>query len=203
MSMPLDKYKEFVAGLKGRKSALEGQICTLQKHIGEIEGRIKAQSTAYDIINEVGVLAQSEVKTVIEDLVSQALRFTHGEEYSFEIENRVLRNQPETYFYVVIQGQRNSLKDEVGGSVVDVVCFALRVVFWAIQLRRTDPVLILDEPFKNGGKQQALNEMIRYLSDLLGIQFVIVTYESGAIEISDRCYHVSQRKGISTVEMLK
>lgn len=203
MRIGLNSYREFVSLVKARKQELSRQLSSLEECTAKLAEKIQAQSDAYDIVNQVGVLAQSEVKIVIEDLVSQALRFTHGEEYAFEIENRVVRNQPETYFYVVIDGQRNSLKDEVGGSVVDVVCFALRVVFWAIQLRRTEPVLFLDEPFKNGGKQEALNHLIRYLSDLLDMQFVIITYESGVIEISDRCYHVSQSKGVSLVEMVK
>lgn len=201
--MRLDDYRSFLSETLVQKRLLEEKKIELSDLLNKTKRKAAALSLAQDIMNEVGVLAQSEIKDVIEHLVSQALQFTHGPNYSFEIENRISRNQPETYMYVVIDGQRNSLKDELGGSVVDVVCFALRVVFWAIQVPRTEPVLLLDEPFKNGGKQEALCQMIRYLADLLGIQFVIVTYDNRIIDIADACYYVSQVKGVSVVEKVK
>jgi len=201
--MDIARYKTFLVEVQTRKEMLESRRADLQSRLSEAEKYAKALQTAQDIMNQVGILAQSEIKNVIEHLVSQALEYTHGPNYSFEIENRIVRNQPETYMYVVIDGQRNSLKDELGGSVVDVVCFALRVVFWAIQVPRTEPVLLLDEPFKNGGEQEALCQMIKYLSDLLSIQFVIITYDNRVVGIADSCYQVTQSNGISQVEKIR
>jgi hypothetical protein len=201
--MILDDYKTFLVGTRTEKALLEEERQGLVLELEAAEKRAEALRLAQDIMNEVGVLAQSEIKDVIEHLVSQALQFTHGENYAFEIDNRISRNQPETYMYVLIDGQRNSLKDELGGSVVDVVCFALRVVFWAIQVPRTRPLILLDEPFKNGGKQEALCQMIKHLSDLLGIQFVIVTYDDRIVVIADTCYRVTQANGTSDVERIK
>lgn len=201
--MNLTHYKDYLVEVRTQVSMLEEQKTALQLQVTEAEKRAECLRIAQDIMNQVGVLAQSEIKNVIEKLVSQALQFTHGPNYSFEMDNRVARNQPETYMYVIIDGQRNSLKDELGGSVVDVVCFALRVVFWAIRVPRTEPVLLLDEPFKNGGKQEALCQMIKYLSDLLGVQFVIITYDERVIGIADSCYRVTQTDGVSEVERIK
>lgn len=202
--MDIFAYRTVLVETQMQKSMLEEQKSGLRLQLETAEKRARALRIAQDIMNRVGVLAQSEIKDVIEHLVSQALQFTHGENYAFEIENRVARNQPETYMYVLINGQRNSLKEELGGSVVDVVCFALRVVFWAIHLSRTEPVLLLDEPFKNGGKQEALCEMIKYLSDLLGIQFVIITYDERVMAIADSCYRVTQpTTDLSCVERIK
>lgn len=201
--MDINKYRSFLVEVQTRRRMLEDRRSDLRLQLSEAEKRAESLRLAQDIMNQVGVLAQSEIKDVIEHLVSQALQFTHGPNYSFEMDNRVARNQPETYMYVVIDGQRNSLKDELGGSVVDVVCFALRVVFWAIQVPRTEPVLLLDEPFKNGGKQEALCQMIKYLSDLLGVQFVIITYDNRVVGIADACYQVTQSNGVSQVERIK
>ncbi len=197
------KYKTFLVETITQKEMLENQKADLLSQLNRANSLLESLRIAQDIMNQVGVLAQSEIKDVIEHLVSLALQFTHGPNYAFEMENRVVRNQPETYLYVIIDGQRNSLKDELGGSVVDVVCFALRAVFWAIQVPRTEPVLLLDEPFKNGGKQEALCEMMRHLSDLLDLQFVIITYDSRIVGIADSCYQVTQPNGISKVERLK
>lgn len=201
--MNIESYKTFLVQIQTQRQLLESRKSELQIQLSEAAKRLEFLRVAQDIMNQVGVLAQSEIKDVIERLVSQALQFTHGSNYAFEIENRIVRNQPETYMYVVIDGQRNSLKDELGGSVIDVVCFALRVVFWAIQIPRTEPVLLLDEPFKNGGKQEALCEMIRYLSDLLGVQFVIITYDDRIVGVADSCYQVTQSNGVSQVERIK
>ena len=200
--MNLIKYSDFLAQKKGLKKRLEGQKKGIETELDDKRQFVCNLKEAREIISTVGVLAQNEVKTVIEELVTQALQSVFGNKYSFVIENKILRNKPETSFYVEIDGKRFSLKEELGGGVVDVTSFAVRIVLWAITSPRSANTIILDEPgkFISKDKLQSFGEMIKSLSKMLGIQFVIITHENELAEISDKAYNVTQENGISVVE---
>jgi len=145
--MNLDSYKEFLQAKKAelryyieKKDSLESELESLTKSCENIK-------EAKEIMSLVGVLSQSGFEKVIEDLVTKALQSIFGEGYSFEIENVISRNQPETYMYVVIDGERHLLKnadDELGFGVVDVVSFALRIVCWMVGTKKTSNMIGLD-----------------------------------------------------------
>ena len=88
---------------------------------------------AREVINAVGLLAKDKTTDLIEALVTQALQSIYGSNFSFEVEHKIVRNQTETYFWVVEDGHKYSLRDEMlGCGVLDVVSFVLRVVLWSI-----------------------------------------------------------------------
>jgi acetoin utilization transport system ATP-binding protein len=142
---------------------------------------------------------------VVEALVTEALHYVFGDNYSFEIESTVSRSQAEAQMWVVIDDYQHSLKDELGGGVVDVCSFVLRVTFWALQVNRTEPVLIFDEPLKNvdSGRLEAIGVMIKSLSERLGVQFILVTHEQELASIADVSYRVIITNGTSTVEKIR
>jgi len=198
----LKKYRDFLLSKDAEKRYLENKRVVISKELFDLQQSLSDLTEAQDIMNAVGVLAQTEVKEVIESLVTKALQSIYGPEYSFEIENAVLRNQPETYFYVVINGVRNSLREELGGGVVDTVGFALRVILWALQNTRTDNVLILDEPFRNLSRNHIgqVKEMIKYLSEALGLQIIIVSHIEELGEEAGAVFCVEQINGTSFVK---
>ncbi len=203
--MALTKYKTFLAETRATKQVLSQQVASIQAELLQLKTRLGNLITAQDVMNTVSVLAQTEFKGVVEALVTEALHYVFGDNYSFEIESTVARNQAEAQMWVVIDGVRHSLKDELGGGVVDVCSFVLKVTFWALQINRTEPVLIFDEPLKNidSGRLEAIGVMIKSLSDRLGVQYIIVTHEQELAEIADVSYRVIITDGISTVERLK
>jgi DNA repair exonuclease SbcCD ATPase subunit len=199
--MKVDDFKRFLI-------EKERDINTLKSHREEIQ-RIKdifsenhkSLEGARDIMSRVGILAQQEIKCVIEELVTQALQSVFGPEYAFEVDSRIQRNKPEVNFYVVIDGYRHHIKGELGGGVVDLAAFSLRVVLWAINSPRTSNVIVLDEPLKFVDKTrlEQVGVMIKKLSEMLGIQFIVVTHEDQLIDTADRAYLVEKISGISKV----
>lgn len=202
--MKIEVHKKFlmrkqveVEDLQQKKKELDAEKALLDKDMHTLE-------QSRDIMSRVGVLAQQEIKNVIEELVTQALQAVFGEEYSFEVDNRIQRNKPETNFYVVIAGRRHLLKSELGGGVVDLTAFCLRVVLWAINSPRTSNVIILDEPLRFLDKTRLIQAgvMIKKLSEMLGLQFIIVSHEDQLIDVADRAYYVEKVKGVSKVTRL-
>ena len=197
-----NNYRRFLEQIKAKVEVRQSDRDSAEGVLDELKTRGKYLVEAQDTINIVGILAQTEFQEVIESLVSEALQFLFGESYSFQIENKIVRNQPETYLYVVIDGEKNSLKDELGGGVLDVVSIALRIVCWALNIENTEPILVFDEPAKFISKDHmvALGEMLRSLSELLKLQLVIVSHERGLIEIADKAFLVTIEDGISQVK---
>lgn len=203
--MNLTTYETFLNEKKATRSLLQSKVEKFNSNIQSGQTYLKDLKEALDIMNTVGVLVQQEFEKVVEELVTQALQFVFGDSYSFEVESEIARNQPEISMYISVDGERYSPRDEeTSGGETDVASFALRVILWAIQYDRTEPVLIFDEPFRyvHGTRTPYLREMIRYLSDTLGIQFIIITDDDKLTEEADRSYLVVRENGISEVKLL-
>jgi len=200
-----NKYGEFLAVTKKEISRLSKERISLYEQIEESKQFHANLSECRDIMNIVGSLAQRKVRESIEQLVTEALQAVFGLDYSFVVETKIVRNKPEVYMLVKHLDQTYSMKDELGGGVADLISFVLRVVLWAINTPRSADVIILDEPGKFISKdlQEMFGEMIRELSNLLGLQIIIVSHEDELINTADASYKISLEKGISKVERIK
>lgn len=197
------RFEKFLSSMRAEANFLIKKESDLRSKISDLTTALHHTNEAQDIMNAVSILSQEEFKAVIEELVTEALQSVYGDTYSFEIESKIQRNQPEVYFHVIIDGEKFSIKnDELGGGVVDVVSFALRVALWAINNPRTDNVLILDEPLKNLDSERliSIGNMIKEISQSLGLQFIIVTHETQLAEISDASWVVTKCGKTSDVE---
>jgi len=198
------KFTDFLAVTKSKIKDVEKAYDKTCDRISTLNSDINTLDKCRDIMNAVGVTCQENMKEVIESLVSKALQAVFGPDYSFVIKSEVVRNKPEIYMYVARNGQEFSMRDELGGGVIDLVSFVIRVVFWSLQTPRSSEVIILDEPGKFISKdlQEVFGDMIVELSELLGIQFIIITHEDELKSISDHSYEVYLRNGISRVEKI-
>jgi DNA repair exonuclease SbcCD ATPase subunit len=201
----LKRFEDFL-------SCNAAKIEVLRESKTELESRLKSLKTyvfhlneALTVMNAVGVLNADESNKIIEEIVTETLRIVYDESYSFVVENSVQRNQPETNFYVKIGDKTYSLRnEELGGGVIDIVSFALRVTAWAISGNRSDNIMVADEPIKNLDSTRILKagEMIKKLSTDLGLQFLIVTHSNELMDIADSLFDVKKVRQNSVVEKL-
>lgn len=200
--MDLNRYENFLNQKKATQELLKSKASKLNTSIEDRKAHLKDLEEALDIMNTVGTLVQQEFEEVVEELVTQALRFVFGDSYSFEVESKISRNQPEINLYINVDGERYIPEDDSSGGEMDVASFALRVILWAIQYDRTEPVLIFDEPLRNLSRNHidSVKEMIQYLSDTLRIQLIIVTHEKELVGLGDCSYNIVKKNGISFVE---
>ena len=195
----LKRYRIKEELLCTRKSEITGQLNTFDNLRTDL-------LEARDVMSFVGIISQQEIKTIIEELVSQALQGIFGDNYSFELDDRISHNKPETEFYVVKNSKRRSMRDEQGGGVLDVVSIALRIVLWAVENPRRDNVIILDEPIRalhSKSMLESCGNMFKKLSEMLRLQFIIVSDINELLGAADIVYHVTQGSDeISRVERL-
>lgn len=209
--MQLKKYKDFLSDVKSSKRILTEDREKILSNIQRIEAKIQTLSEAREIVSVSAIIAQDSTKEIFEELVTQALQMIFGEEYSFKLDSRVFRNQPEMEMFVVENGVQYSPKDEKGGAVVDVISFSSRIVSLAIQSseKNIQKVLLLDEPFRCLRKETLvyLAQLMKDISDELGIQIIYITHEKELAEASnreelDRSFLVKKIDDISRVERI-
>src|SRR3990167_4000777 len=153
------------------------------------------------LIANAGQHTQTFLKSFIEEMVTTALQAVFEEDYQFVIDFDIKRNKPEAKISLKLRGEETDPSNSVGGGVLDIASFSLRVVLYSIQNPKTDNVIILDEPLRFlHGKIENAMKMIKDLSKKLNIQFIIVSQIPEISECADKVFLVTHNSKHSIVE---
>jgi len=137
-------------------------------------------------------------------MITTALQAVFEENYQFIIDFDIKRNKPEAKISLKIHGEEVDPKDSVGGGILDIASFALRVVLWSIENPKSNNVLILDESFKFlHGKIENAMKMLKDLSKKLDLQFIIVSQIEELSENADKVFLVTHNGVFSEVKESK
>lgn len=163
-----------------------------------------ADSTTF--LNEAVKLTQDQIKEEVESLVTSAMDMVFDEHYEFKLQFSRVGNRLDCKA-VLMDGDREMDDPEfdVGGSRVDTVSIALRVVIWSLEDDQPRGVFILDEPWTALGSSHLLDrtlEMIQRLSKEVGLQIILFTHIERAQAIADRAWHVTNVGGKATAEIV-
>jgi len=148
------------------------------------------------LLVRVSEASRAAVRQRIERVVSAMLGEVFGRSVTFRIDTEVKRGQVEmtpaigysTPSGVVLRGV-----DDVGGGVVDVVAFGLRLSVLAMH-GTTRPVLVADEPFRHvsADLMPRVSAIVRKLSEALGVQLIIVSHEPEIAGAAHRVFAVTR-----------
>jgi len=187
---------------------LKGQQKQIQKNLKEAKTRYKSYSKelkkhehAREIIKEVGLKTQQALAIHISDITSLALASVFDNPYELKVDFVKRRNKTECDLLFTRNDIEINPLDAAGGGAVDVASFALRVASWAMQRPLTRPIIILDEPmrFLSTDLQPKASEMLKQISEKLGIQFIIITHEEELTEQADHIIEVSKSKNMTKI----
>jgi DNA repair exonuclease SbcCD ATPase subunit len=190
--------------LKTKKDTLAAEIAKKRAMVVSESNKHINHTKARFVLVEVSRQTQERLKTVIEQLVNLCLNEVFPDRnFNFKADFQIKRNKMECEFLVEVDGHEYSPKDDMGGSILDIISFALRTILWSFENPRSRNVIIMDEPFRFSGRliTKAV-QMVKELSDKLGIQFIINTHSEELIDIADRSWHVTNIKGKSMVKQL-
>lgn len=156
---------------------------------------------AREIVREVGMKTQQQLQYHISDITSLALEAVFEEPYELKVEFVQRRNKTECDLFFERTGERIDPLTASGGGAVDVAAFALRIATWSMTHPRTRNTIILDEPlrFLSTDNQEKASQMIKEISQRLGIQFIIVTHNPTLTAYADKVFEVKIKKGKSQV----
>lgn len=136
--------------------------------------------SAGTIIREIGAECQEMAQRRIDNVVTKCLQAVFGKDsYRFTLVFETKRGQTEARA-TLIDSNGNMLNptESVGGGVLDIAAFGLRLACLALMKPRPAQVLVLDEPFRFVSKEYRENvkQLLVELSDQLGIQIIMVTH---------------------------
>ena len=210
----LDDLRATYQRLAGREQQLRQSLDTIQADItartacGELYTKTKA------VIQELANQARQEFKGEVDGLVTLAVRSVFSEDFTFDLQMSTdggrLQCRPVVWETIHtddgdVQSEYTP-QDEMGGSVLDPIGVALRVVLQNFQRNPTRVFFLLDEPMKNVGHGELLIQAGLLLSELshsLNLQFLIITHEPELMEIADRAWRITRIRGISTAILTK
>lgn len=187
--------------LRGRQVQIENEIEIVSQKLTDERRALHRHEQAREIIREVGLKTQQELEYHISDITSLALNSVFDDPYELKTQFIERRNKTECDLLFERNGEVFDPVTASGGGAVDVAAFALRIASWVIATPRSRSVMILDEPmrFLSQKYQESASQMMKELSDRLGIQFIIVTHEQTLTLAADKVFEVSIKKGISKV----
>jgi DNA repair exonuclease SbcCD ATPase subunit len=189
---------------KGKRFQLQQTSDSLASQIEQADQDIKNHEKAREIVREVGLKTQQQLQYHISEITSLALQAVFEDPYELVVEFVQRRNKTECDLLFERDGDRIDPISASGGGAVDVAAFALRLAAWSMQNPKSRNVIILDEPlrFLSKDHQEQASQMIKELSDRLGLQFIIITHEDTLAQYADKTFRVGIRNGISNVTQL-
>lgn len=203
--MNLQELRKIIERKKGHRKEIQNLIGDLKRDIKLAKERLEIIEEAQVIIKEVAQETQKQLEHRVSEIVTLALSTVFGETaYEFGMRFVPKRGKTEAELFFVKNG-REVEPDDVGGGVINIASFALRVALWSIQSPRSDNVMEFDEPFKDLSEEYrpAACEVLRMLSAELGLQIIMVTHERDLVDTADRVFETYIENGISSVTVKK
>jgi DNA repair exonuclease SbcCD ATPase subunit len=187
------------------KTAIRNNTCSrLEKASVELKQLHKLQKQHEEvlfILQTVAKQTQEQLEYKISELVSLALESVFDNPYKMRLVYETKRNKTEASILFERGGEQFFPIQASGGGAVDIAAFALRVALWSLADKKTDNVLVLDEPFRflSRDKLERAGLMMKEISEKLGLQIVMVSHLDELIAGADKVFKVSQSKGVSKV----
>lgn len=195
--MTLTELQSKLDQQKGKKLELENDISSLEKGIKKKERDFKRHEKAHEIVRIVGKMTQEQLQFHISDLASLALLSIFDNPYELLINFEERRGKTECDILFKREDKVMKPIDSSGGGTVDVASFALRIASWSMTHPRRRATILLDEPFRylSQDRQEAASQMLKEISNRMGIQFIIITHEEILASYADKTFKVIIKNG--------
>ena len=183
----LEKLDKFLAIKKSRLETLTTKKEEIENKIAELNIDVLEQSII--VLQKLSERQRLMAKTRIEELATEALRYSLGGEYSVIIELENIRKRPQANLYICKKAyedvediSEDDLEEPLsdnGGGIVDIISIAIRLVTMQAQTPMIEGPIILDEPFKMLSKEYVpmMSEFLKKISRDFGRQIIMVTHD--------------------------
>lgn len=185
----------------GSRDQLKQQIARTETAIKAKTRELKVAERSQDIVRAVALETQAQLEYRIASTISAAQESVFDDPYGFAVKFEERRGKTECDLLFEKDRQTMDPLASSGYGAVDVASFALRISAWSMS-RKTRPVLLLDEPFRflSTNYQPLASEMVKKISQQLGLQMLIITHEEQIMDAADKVFRVSIKGGISQIQ---
>lgn len=194
----LSEIKKFIDIKSHEINDANNSLQYISQKIKDNAKKLNRTTSSIVILTDVLAITQDEILKYIETVVTTALQYIYGDEYSFHTNYQLKRNQPEVEFYVIKNNIQYDWKSSCGVGVLNICSFALRCTCWSLLEPRTEPLLIADEPFSSISGREQLEKaeyMVKKLADMLGIQIIIVSGKPPVTDYAEKVFYTKIENG--------
>lgn len=187
---------------KGKRDLLKEQIIMKRKEIKETKEKHQITKKAHVIIQRVAKDTQEQLQYRLSNLASLAMESVFNNPYKINIHFVERRGKTEVDVMFERDGQEVEPVFATGGGAIDVAAFALQMSIMCLITPKVRNTLILDEPLKwlkGNDLPDKGSQMIKSISEKLGIQIISVSHSPEIIEASDNIISIAQTRGVSYV----
>lgn len=162
---------------------------TLKK---DILDHAKARELLLNILLNI----QNDFSKKVESLVTKAIKIVFFyRDFEFKLLFEEKRNNIECRPVIYEDGIEYIPKDDLGGSILDIIGFALRVILITLEEPGKRLFIALDEPFRwLGDLRYKAGQMVGEICKGLGLQMLFVTHDKDLVSIADTVYHIKHNK---------
>ena len=176
----------------------------LKERNDEHKRAYKDYAGAKEIINQAIELVHTQFKEEIESAVTKAIRHVFRRDIEFKLIYERVEAGVKTKVAIIENGEEMNPKDDLGGSVIDVVSFIFRIVVWNMSRPLSRNCFVVDEPFRWTGKLIQVTALImKELSIAHNFQIIMATHEDELIDIADKVFLVEHNGTESIVREIK
>lgn len=180
--------------------AARKNVRKLEKKISEQEQMSQRIYEARELLLEAARVSREKTIGYVENVVTMALRAIFlDRSLAFKIKTKTnARSGLEAEYFVEWEHDGKVISvdpmEAKGGSLIDVISTALKLVFLHTYKPQKRQVLWLDEPGKFIDRENRVRyaQWIRTLSHEFGIQINIITHEDEIIDCGDRIFRLAQ-----------
>lgn len=171
------------------------------KKIKRLKKEIRLYTESQDILNNSIEIIHKKFKLDVENTITRAIKQVFERDISIELVHDKKRSNLETRIIIKENGENLEPKDDLGGSIIDIISLCFRIIHW--KMTSTRNTFILDEPFKWTGKLASITGIIlKELSKKLNFQVILNTHDNALMDIADRTFKVKNINGISKVKTI-
>jgi DNA repair exonuclease SbcCD ATPase subunit len=169
---------------------------------------VRKQSRIYqegrEILNNSIKIIHQKFKHEIETIITRAIKQVFNRDLSLKLIYEEKRNGIDTRIVVEENGEELEPKDDLGGSILDIISISFRIIMWQMSSNKARNTFILDEPFKWTGKLSLVTGLIlKELSKKFEFQVILVTHDENLIFIADKIFKVDHVNGISKIKTIR
>jgi len=185
--------REFKEKRAEAQSLLASQVAIISRNkakLQELEANKILHTKAVGVMDQAIQIVSANGIGKIESVVSDGLKLVFGQDYKLVIERKEGARGDSYRILVEKDGFAAPPIDTVGGGVVNVISFLLRVIM--IQRFKLAKVIVLDESMNNVSESHIaqVSKMLKALCDDHGYCILAVTHQSALAAAADKVFSV-------------
>ena len=175
-----DRYRKEIDRLLATYAEASSRVGKERQALKSAKSRLSDTKEAVVLIQEVAASVQAQAHARISLVVTRCLSAIFDDPYTFTITFERKRNRTEAKITFCRAELEIEPEDGVGGGVLDVAAFGLRLAALTLSRPQKRRLLVLDEPFKflsrKKGYRGRVRDLIESLAEEMDVQFIIITH---------------------------